>query len=86
MLHGIRKIISVVPYTVVCEWTNGEVSALKMESEIIKWAEEPQSMYKQLLNKDVFVHVKLDAESKTLYWDGLASMRELDWHYCTIPT
>ncbi len=69
MLHRIRKIISVAPYTVVCEWTDGAIRSIKMAQKIKEWSDEPQSIYKQLLDKNVFLQVKLDTESKTLFWE-----------------
>ena len=74
MLHRIQKIISAKPYTIVCEWTNGEIRAIDMESKLRKWAAPAQSVYKDLLDKNIFISVNLDPEAETLFWDGLLNM------------
>ncbi len=76
MLHRIRKIIETTPYIVVCEWTNGEIRAISMEEKIKEWAAEPESVYKNLLDKSTFMKVNLDSESQTLFWSGLIKMKD----------
>ena len=76
MLHRIQKIINIAPYTILCEWTNGEVRAIQMEAKIREWADEPGSVYKNLLDTNTFMQVMLDAESKTLFWDGLIKIKD----------
>jgi len=76
MLHRIRRIINATPYIIVCEWTNGEVRAIHMEAKLKEWAGEPGSVYKNLLDKNVFMKVGLDAVTKTLYWNGLIKMKD----------
>jgi len=76
MLHRIRKIVNVKPYTIVCEWTNGEIRAIILEEKIREWSIEPGSVYKNLLTASIFNKVKLDAESHTLYWNGLIKMTD----------
>ena len=77
MLHRIRKIIDIAPYTITCEWTNGEVRAIHMENKLKEWADEPDSVYKKLRDHDTFLQVKLDPDSKTLYWNGLMQMMDV---------
>jgi len=76
MLHRIQRIISITPFTVICEWTNGEIRAVQMEEKIKEWSEGPQSVFKNLMDKDFFSKVKLDLISKTLYWDELLTMED----------
>ena len=76
MLHRIQKIISALPYTIVCEWTNGEIREIEMEDKIKEWATPEQSIYKVLLDKNIFIKVSLDSDSKTLFWDGLLKMHD----------
>ncbi len=76
MLHRIQKIIDVTLFTVVCEWKNGEIRAIQMEQKIREWADEPGSVYKKLLDKSIFMKVKLDAETQTLFWNGLIKMKD----------
>lgn len=78
MLHRIQRIVNITPYTIVCEWTNGEIRAIQMEEKIKEWANEPESVYKNLLEKNVFKEVQLDAESKTLSWNGLIKMKDAE--------
>ena len=76
MLHRIQKIINIAPYTIICEWTNGEVRAVQMEQKIREWAYEPGSVYKKLLDKNIFMQVMLDPNSKTLFWEGLIRVKD----------
>ena len=76
MLHRIQRIVNVTPYTIMCEWCNGEIRAILMEDKMKEWADESGSVYKNLLDKNIFMEVQLDAESKTLFWDGLVNMRD----------
>lgn len=78
MLHRINKIINATSYNIVCEWTNGETRTILMEMKIKEWADEPGSVYKNLLDKNIFMAVKLDGESKTLFWDGLIKMKDIN--------
>jgi len=78
LLPRIKKIISVAPYTIVCEWTSGEIRAIQMEEKLKEWANEPKSVYKRLLDKNIFTKVKLDVASKTIFWDGLIKMKGTD--------
>jgi len=85
MLHRIRKIISVVPYAVTCEWTDGAIRIINMEQKIKEWSDEPQSVFKHLLDKNVFAQVKLDTESKTLFWGNLVKMRDTSGNLIDAP-
>ena|ERR1700722_20000027 len=76
MLHRITKIISTKPYVVVCEWNNGEIRAINLEQKLKEWAAPTPSMFKALLDQKTFLSVKVDHESKTLYWPGMATMRD----------
>lgn len=76
MLHRIQRIVNVTPYTIMCEWCNGEIRAILMEDKIKEWADEPGSVYKNLLDNNIFLKVQLDAESKTLFWNGLVKMKD----------
>jgi hypothetical protein len=85
MLPRIKKIISVAPYTLVCEWTNGEIRAIQMEEKLKEWAGEPNSIYKRLLDKAIFIKVKLDTASKTIFWDNLIKMKDTDGTFFSAP-
>ena len=74
MLHRIQKIISAQPYNIVCEWTNGEIRKIELETKLKEWASPAHSIYKGLLDKNIFIKVALDPDSKTLFWDGLLNM------------
>jgi len=75
MLHRIQKIISVQPYSVVCEWTNGEIRSIDLEKKLKEWATPDHSIYKNLLDENTFMSVDLDTESKTLKWQGLLRVK-----------
>lgn len=76
MFHRIKKIISVRDYTIICEWTDGDIRAIQMENKLREWSHEPHSVYKKLLDKNIFSRVQLDPQSKTLCWEGLLQMRD----------
>ena len=77
MLNRIRQIISVAPYNIVCEWSSGEIRVIQMEEKLKEWASAPDSIYKKLLEQDVFNSVKLDKTTKTLFWEYILKMADL---------
>lgn len=85
MLNRIRKIVSVAPYNIVCEWGNGEVRTIQMESKLLEWSIEPHSVYRKLLDWTVFKNVALDAHSKTLFWDNLIKMQDASGNLVNAP-
>jgi len=70
-MHRIKKILSIKPYAILCEWNTGEVRTILMESKLFEWANETNSVYKKLLDHKTFMNVGLDKETKTLFWNGL---------------
>ncbi len=85
MLHRIQRIVNVTPYTIICEWTNGETRAIQMEQKLREWASEQGSVYERLLEKVIFMNVQLDTESKTLYWNGLVKMQDTSGNLIDAP-
>ena len=56
-----------------------------MEDKIREWSDEPESVYKRLLDKTIFLNVKPDTESKTIFWENLAKMRDTSGNLIDAP-
>ena len=69
MLHYIKKIISVEPYTIVCKFNTGEVREINLQNKIKRLAATSPELFNPLLNKNYFKRVKLDSYG-TLCWDN----------------
>lgn len=72
----IQKILDVHPYTIRCLWTNGEVRTIDLKDSLQQWSQQPGSVFKSILDEDTFIKVQLDEEARTLYWDGIVSMKD----------
>ena len=72
MMHFVEKLVSVRPYRLTLLFNTGEVRAVDLESFIRAKAGTPQSAYRSLLDPATFCRARLDPESRTVCWDGLA--------------
>jgi hypothetical protein len=72
MTHFVEKLVSVHPYRLTLLFNNGEVRAVDLESFLRAKAGTPQNAYRCLLNPATFCRARLDPESRTVCWDGLA--------------
>jgi hypothetical protein len=72
MMHFVEKLVSVHPYRLTLLFSTGEVRAVDLESFLQDKAGTPQSAYQRLLDPATFCRARLDPESRTVCWDGLA--------------
>lgn len=84
-MHRIKKIRSIKPFEITCEWNNGEVRTIQMEDKLLEWADESGSVYKKLLDKKTFMMAELNSETKTLFWDGLIKIVNGNGEMCDAP-
>ena len=76
MILNIKEIIEVKPFKIHLLFSNNE--SREIDFETIFKTENPESVFLRLNNSEVFKQVKLDAESKTIYWEGLAFYIDYD--------
>lgn len=84
---GIKQIIEVNPYSIICLWDNGEVRTIDLGKKLKEWTFESEkiNVYQKLLNKEIFSLVKLDNDTKTLYWDNLLIMTDTQGNKMPAP-
>lgn len=70
MLHSIKEILDIKPYILKLKFEKGEVLNVNLEAKIREWANEPKSIYKQLLDFQYFKTVKYEKEWETIFWDN----------------
>lgn len=68
MIHLIKEIIQVEPFTVTVRYNTGEVLSIPFKQRLQEWATVADSPFSQLLEEDYFNQVKLDPEAETLVW------------------
>lgn len=68
MIHLIKEILQVEPFTVTVRYNTGEVLSIPFKQRLQKWATTPDSPFSQLLQEDYFSQVQLDPEAETLVW------------------
>lgn len=78
MLPRIESIVSVEGFSVITTWNTGEVRLIDFGPILEPFRENKSSTMGKLTNPAVFSSVKYDPEAKTLYWDGLLSLRNPD--------
>ena len=76
MMKFVDKLLGVRPYRLTLQFNTGEVRAVDLEAMLRAKAASPQSAYRRLLDPATFSRARLDAEARTVCWDGLA--REID--------
>jgi hypothetical protein len=70
MLHAIKEIKEVAPFYVTIRFNTGEVLKVDLEEQLKQWSASPTSKFRELLNQQYFVSVKLNPEIETIYWDN----------------
>ncbi len=78
MMHSIEEILNVRPYRLTLKFNTGEVRRVDLAPILHAKATSPQSAYGRLLDPAVFCQVRLNRESRTICWDGLARMLAAD--------
>ena len=69
MLHYIKKIMAVEPYSVVCKFNSGETRKINLQNKVKLLAAKFPELFSILLDKNYFKSVKLDSYG-TLCWDN----------------
>jgi hypothetical protein len=72
MMHFVAKLVAIQPYRLTLLFNTGEIRAVDLESFLRAKAGTPQSAYRRLLDPATFCRARLDPESRTVCWDGLA--------------
>jgi hypothetical protein len=72
MMHFVEKLVSVRPYRLTLLFNTGEVRVVELESFLRTKGGTPHSAYQSLLDPATFCRARLDPESRTVCWDGLA--------------
>lgn len=70
MIHLIKEIREVSPFYVVLRFNTGEILTVDLEDCLKQWSQSPDSKFKELLNPQYFIQVKLNQEIETIYWDN----------------
>ena len=68
MIHLIKEILQVEPFTVTVRYNTGEVLSIPFKKRLQEWATTAESSFSQLLQEDYFIQVRLDPEAETLVW------------------
>ncbi len=71
-MHFVEEIVEVQPYRLILKFNTGEVRRVDLEPTLRAKATSPGSAYGRLLDPTIFGRVRLDSQSRTIYWDGLA--------------
>ena len=72
MMKFVEKLLAVRPYQLTLQFNTGEVRVVDLEATLRAKATSPQSAYSRLLDPATFSRARLDPESRTICWDGLA--------------
>jgi hypothetical protein len=72
MMKFIEKLLAVRPYRLTLQFNTGEIRVADLEPTLRAKGTSAQSAYAQLFEPATFARARLDAESRTVCWDGLA--------------
>jgi hypothetical protein len=70
MLHLVKHINKVEPFTINVLFNTGETKTVDFSQRLKDWSKSDNSKFKDLLNPDYFITVKLNADLETVYWDN----------------
>ena len=70
MLHLIKHINKVEPFKINVSFNTGETKTVDLSQRLIDWSKSDNSKFKDLLNPDYFITVKLNSDLETVYWDN----------------
>jgi hypothetical protein len=78
MMHFVEDILDVRPYRLTLRFNTGEVRRVNLEAVLRAKAASPDSTYARLLDPATFSQARLDRQSRTVCWDGLAREVQAD--------
>ncbi len=70
MLHAVQEIKEVAPFYMTLRFNTGEVMKIDLEESLHEWTSSPTSLFRDLLNDQYFMSVKLDPEMETICWEN----------------
>ncbi len=70
MIHLVKHINKVEPFRIILLFNTGETRTVNLRQRLIEWSKSDNSKFKELLNPEYFVTVKLDADLETICWDN----------------
>ena len=70
MIHLIKAIEDVHPFTLTLRYNTGETLLVDLTSKLREWSQTPDSKFRQLLDPTYFVTVKLEPEFASIAWDN----------------
>ena len=70
MIHLVKEIREAVPFCLTLLFNTGEVVRVDLESRLREWSGSPDSKFRELLNPDYFVKVRLNSEFDSVEWDN----------------
>ena len=77
-MHFVEEILDVRPYRLTLKFNTGEIRCVDLEATLRAGATSPESAFGRLLDPATFRRVKLDRESRTICWEGLARELQAD--------
>jgi hypothetical protein len=78
MMHFVEEILDVQPYRLTLKFNTGEIRCVNLEATLHAKATLPESAYRRLLDPVLFRQVRLDRQSRTICWEGLARQIQTD--------
>ena len=70
MIYLVKKINGVEPFKLDLLFNTGEIKTIDLDQKLRDWSKSEDSKFKELLNPDYFMTVKLNSELDTIYWDN----------------
>lgn len=70
MLHLIKHIIKVEPFSISVLFNTGESKTIDLNQKLIDWSKSDNSKFKDLLNPAYFMTVRLNSDLETVCWDN----------------
>jgi hypothetical protein len=70
MLHLVKHINKVEPFIINVLFNTGETKTVDLSQRLKEWPQSDNSKFKDLLNPDYFMTVKLNSDLETIYWDN----------------
>jgi Protein of unknown function (DUF2442) len=70
MIHLIKAIEDVRPFTLTLRYNTGETLLVDLTNKLREWSRTPDSKFRQLLDPAYFVTVKLEPEFASIAWDN----------------
>lgn len=71
-MNFVEKLVAVCPYRLTLQFNTGEIRVADLEATLRAKAVSRESAYGRLLDTATFCRARLDPESRTVCWDGLA--------------